>query len=51
MKSMNIHSLVKTIIEHVMGTRVLCRPIVFLRVCCSILILLIEIVRCRIRSL
>ena len=36
MKSINNISLVKTIIEHVMRTRVLGRPIVFLRVRCSI---------------
>jgi hypothetical protein len=40
--------LVKTVIEHVMRTRVLRRPIVFLRVRCSILILLIKTVRCSI---
>jgi len=33
------------------ATGVLGRPIVFLRVCCSILILLTKSVRCNIRSL
>jgi len=37
MKSINSLSLVKTIIEHVMCTRVLRRPIVFLRVRFSVL--------------
>jgi len=36
MKSTNNLSLVKTIIEHDMGTRVLRRPIVFLRIHCGI---------------
>ena len=45
MKSINSLSLVKTIIEHVMRIRVLRRPIVFLRVRCSILILLIKTLR------
>ena len=51
MEFKNSLSLVKTIIEHVMRTRVLRRPIVFLRVRCSILSLLIKAVRCSIRSL
>jgi hypothetical protein len=51
MKSVNTLSLVKTIIVHVIGRRVLRRPIVFFRFRCSILILLKEIVRCGIRSL
>jgi len=52
MKSINNFYLVKTIIEHVIHTYVLRRPIVFLRIRCnicvrySILILSIKIVRC-----
>jgi hypothetical protein len=51
MNSINNRCLVKTIIEYVMRTCVLRRPIVFLRFRCSILILLIKTVRCSIRSL
>jgi hypothetical protein len=56
-QTINSLSLVKTIIEQVMRTRVLRRPIVFLRVrcsiCvrCSILTLLIKTVCCSIFSL
>jgi hypothetical protein len=48
MKRINNLFLVKNIIEHVMRMRVIRRPIVFLRVRCSILILLIKTVRCSI---
>jgi len=57
MKSINSLSLVKTIIENVMRTRMLRRPIVFLRVrfsiCvrCIILVLLMKTVRYSVRSL
>ena len=57
MKNINKFSLVKNIIEHVMRMRVLRRPILFLRVRCSICvrctiqILLIKTVRCCIRLL